>query len=145
MASHYNEKKLLKRAIRVAIKSLDDSIDAQSQRKIIIFSITNIMFKQYIQAKDHEALKKYLLNIFHDDEQTTTEIFLETEKLMFDSITGMLSELNLMAWSYQFLNQFYNHTHKDTQFFTENYMIDHILSEIHIKSNDKISDICCGG
>ena len=57
--------------------------------------------------------------------------------------------LNTLSWAYQYLNQVLkkdNNQYSSTQFFTEQYMIDYLLSNVPEKyEKGVIFDPCCGG
>jgi len=143
----------LKRLLKIMYKKADEiGIEWEFQRSYVLSALSASIISSYITdyRQDLNTLLKYYQLVFSDIEDkrkfNTKGIVLLDDAMQF--VYSHENELDdIISWAYQYSNKLQTKSlYAKTQFFTEKYMIDFLLSNIEdLNHAKKIVDPCCGG
>lgn len=143
----------LKSILKSIYSSVSSDINADEIRRLIISALNASILYELLSNK--ETVSSYeLANITYNFLGGKEDISQESFKLMYGDFHEYVREtngdlLNTLSWTYQYLNAIIvtnDNKFSNTQFFTEQYMIDYLLDETEKSYSDGIIfDPCCGG
>lgn len=143
----------LKSMLKGIYSSVSSDTNADEIRRLIISALNASILYELLSNK--ETISSYeLANTTYKFLGGKEDISQESFKLMYGDFHEYVREtngdlLNTLSWSYQYLNAIIltnGNKFSNTQFFTEQYMIDYLLDEAEKSYSDGIIfDPCCGG
>jgi hypothetical protein len=144
-----NLKKLLK---TMYYKAALIGIPGQEQRDYVLSSLIAGLMMRYV--KEHEKAIKELDYMKMAYSEIGSGIFWDTSICLLQYAVDFIAKYQydreldcIVSWAYQYSNKLHAGTkYSNTQFFTEKYMIEYIISKIEkLEDAVKIVDPCCGG
>lgn len=132
------------------IKTSKINLDAKKQRDYVLAALSAALIQHYTSECEYN-IEDYFRVVYR--ELGNVDYVDEAKSLLVDAIEYVNKYKddkevdNVVSWAYQYSNKLQsNNTFSKTQFFTENYMIEFLISHIdELKNAEKIVDPCCGG
>lgn len=140
----------LKNILKVMyIKSAKYNMDLSEKKAYVLSIISGVLCSIYIG-------EEYVLNIIDHiyTDISGRKMNVDVDEEILDIAINFVSKYqsdkeidNIVSWSYQYSNKIVAKTeYSHTQFFTENYMINFLLTNIEeLTTAEKILDLCVGG
>lgn len=146
-----NHLRLNRRELKILIKAITTEFSNYSSKELrthILSVVHSLLISNLSKVNFNDDLfwGEYIFSKYLSDSR------LNFNKKLYSDIRARMEKLfdlkynleDVLSWSYQYLNLFLNDNNKsNTQFFTENYMIDYLLD--NTDSNISLFDPCCGG
>lgn len=146
-----NHLRLNRRELKIIIKTITTEFSNYSSKELrthILSAVHSLLISNLSKVNFNDDLfwGEYIFSKYLSDSS------LNFNKKLYSDIRARMERLfdlkynleDILSWSYQYLNIFLNDNNKsNTQFFTENYMIDYLLD--NTDSNISLFDPCCGG
>ena len=146
-----NHLRLNRRELKILIKTITTEFSNYSSKELrthILSAVHSLLISNLSKVNFNDDLfwGEYIFSKYLSDSS------LNFNKKLYSDIRERMERLfdlkynleDVLSWSYQYLNLFLNDNNKsNTQFFTENYMIDYLLD--NTDSNISLFDPCCGG
>ncbi len=139
--------------IRTALKNLlkkmycinNDCTNKKMQRDTVLGMLASALIANYISSNRNDIYKKISeeLNL---PSEIIPELWIEA-KAFVNKYNDNNEIDNIVSWAYQYSNKILGfHDYTNTQFFTEQYMIQYLIKQMTgILTAEKIVDPCCGG
>ena len=142
----------LKVLLRNASASLAPNNSNNEIRRIIIGTLNSNILSMLMGTLDSDSVYK-IANESYIFMGGRSNIQIDAYESLFNQFNSFVQEsngdvLNILSWTYQYLNPILsaNNKYTNTQFFTEQYMIDYLLSKLgESYRGGAVFDPCCGG
>lgn len=147
----FHVRKELKKSLKILYRMLSETgIEIWEQRDFVLTVLAGGVCLFYLGEK---ADKKEIYETIYKDISGKKKNFQVYDELVsvvdrFIDECGVDTEIDsVLSWAYQYSNKIIkNNIYSQTQFFTEKYMIEYMISNIEqIKTAGKIVDPCAGG
>ncbi|HEM3629761.1 N-6 DNA methylase [Streptococcus suis] len=148
-------RKKLKKLLKECYRNFGKDLPKEKFRAVLISAMNASLLNKLIPDYDYVELKNIIQEVYNQFNVSNSFFF---EQNMQDKLYTMINEytlevgddfFNILSWTYQYLNNLLFEEFDDlskTQFFTEQYMIDFLISDLNFENNrGAIIDPCCGG